>query len=245
MSTISDTYNQHTYRNKIFQNDLHSFDLTIDQTDLRVSLDDDYENKVFKSVYKYRRYIENYIFEHPDFLSSLKPLDFDELAPPIIKDMLYSSTIVGVGPMAAVAGAIAQYVGIDCLDWSKNAIVENGGDIYINLLDNHAVIGIYAGKSPLSYRVRLKVNAYDTPLGICTSSGRIGHSLSFGKADAVCVVSKSAVLSDAAATYLCNLFQNNDDIERLLDIGLNIEGITGLVIINDDRLGVRGEIELT
>jgi ApbE superfamily uncharacterized protein (UPF0280 family) len=244
MTTISNTYNQHTYRNKIFENSLYSFDVIIDQTDLRVSLDGSYEDNVFKSVYKYRRYIENYIKERPDFLSSLKPVDFDELAPPIIKDMIFSSRVVGVGPMASVAGAIAQYVGIDCLDFSKNVIVENGGDIYMNILNNSVIIGVYAGTSPLSYKVRLNINADTTPLGICTSSGSIGHSLSFGKADAVCVVSKSAVLSDAAATYLCNFVQNNDDIERVLDRGIKIEGVIGLVIIKEDRLGVRGEIEL-
>jgi ApbE superfamily uncharacterized protein (UPF0280 family) len=244
MSTISDTYNHHTYRNKIFKNSLHSFDVMVDQTNLRVSLDGNYENNVFKSVHKYRRYIENYIKERPDFLSSLKPVDYDELAPPIVKDMLISSSIVGVGPMASVAGAIAQYVGIDCLDYSKNVIVENGGDIYMNILNNSMIIGVYAGKSPLSYKVRLKIRAENTPLGICTSSGSVGHSLSFGKADAVCVVSKSAVLSDAAATFLCNLVKNSDDIEKVLDRGITIEGVIGLVIINEDRLGVRGEIEL-
>jgi len=149
-----------------------------------------------------------------------------------------------VGPMASVAGAIAQYVGIDCLEYSENVIVENGGDIYMNILNNSVIIGVYAGKSPLSYKVRLKIRAENTPLGICTSSGRVGHSLSFGNADAVCVVSKSAILSDAAATYLCNLVQNDDDIERVLDIGVTIDGVIGLVIINEDKLGVRGEIEL-
>jgi ApbE superfamily uncharacterized protein (UPF0280 family) len=244
MPTISDTYKHLTYRNKIFENDLHSFDVKVDQTDLRVSLDGDFANIVFDSVYKYRRYIENYINERPDFLSSLKPLDFDEFAPLIVKDMISSSSIVGVGPMASVAGAIAQYVGIDLLSYSENVIIENGGDIYLNLLNNSVIIGIYAGKSPLSYKVRLKIRPDETPLGICTSSGRVGHSLSFGKADAVCVVSKSAVLSDASATFLCNLVQNNDDIERVLDRGINIDGVIGLVIINEDKLGIRGDIEL-
>ena len=244
MPTISDTYNHHTYRNRIEENSLYSFDVMVGQTDICVSLDSDFKNNVFDSVYKYRRYIENYIKERPSFLSSLKPLDFDEFAPPIVKDMLLSSSIVGVGPMASVAGAIAQYVGIDCLEYSENVIVENGGDIYMNILNNSVIIGVYAGKSPLSYKVRLKIMAENTPLGICTSSGRVGHSLSFGNADAVCVVSKSAILSDAAATYLCNLVQNGDDIERVLDIGVTIDGVIGLVIINEDKLGVRGEIEL-
>jgi ApbE superfamily uncharacterized protein (UPF0280 family) len=244
MPTIPNTYKHHTYRNKIFENNLHSFDVKVGQTDLCISLDGYFKKNVYDSVYKYRSYIENYINERPSFLSSFKPLDFDEFAPPIVSDMISSSSVVGVGPMASVAGAIAQYVGCDCLEYSKNVIVENGGDIYLNILNNSVIIGIYAGKSPLSYKVRLKINATETPLGICTSSGKVGHSLSFGKADAVCVVSKSAILSDAAATYLCNLVQNNDDIERVLDIGVAIEGVIGLVIINEDRLGVRGEIEL-
>lgn len=248
MPIISDSYRrkqQHlAYRNKISKNNLHSFVVKVDQTDLRVSLDGDFENIAFDSVYKHRRYIENYINKRPDFLSALKPLEFDEFAPPIVKDMISASKTVGVGPMASVAGAIAQYVGIDCLEYSKNVIIENGGDIYLNILNNYVIIGVYAGKSPLSYKVRLRIRPENTPLGICTSSGKVGHSLSFGKADAVCVISKSAVLSDAAATFLCNIFQNNDDIERVLDRGINIEGVIGLVIINEDKLGMRGAIEL-
>ncbi len=228
----------------IYDNSLYSFDVKVDQTDLRVSLDDDFKNFVINSVYKYRRYLEKYIVERPEFLSSLKPVDFDEFAPPIIRDMISSSCTVGVGPMASVAGAIAQYVGVDCCSYSKNVIVENGGDIYLNILNNSMIIAIFAGKSPLSYKVRIKIQADDTPLGICTSSGKVGHSLSFGKADAACVISKSAVLSDAAATYLCNLVNKSKDIEGVLDKGIAIEGVKGIVIINDDRLGIRGEIEL-
>ena len=244
MPTISDSYKHNTYRNRIYDNSLYSFDVKVRETDLRVSLDGDFKDIVFESVHKYRRYVENYIMKRPEFLHSLKPVDSDEFAPPIVKDMISSSSIVGVGPMASVAGAIAQYVGIDCSSRSDNVIIENGGDIYMTLLHKCVSIGIYAGESPLSYKVSLKINSEDTPLGICTSSGKVGHSLSFGNANAVCVVSKSAVLSDAAATYLCNHVHTNDDIERALDIGINIKGVIGIVIINDDNLGVRGKIEL-
>lgn len=237
-------YCKRFYRNKIVCNYLNTYQLTIKETDLFISSDSDLRDIAIKSVQRHRNTIEEYIKFHPEFLTSLLPLNDDELSPPIIKDMINASRNSGVGPMAAVAGAIAEYVGLDILHSSDNVIVENGGDIFLNTPDSVIRVGIFAGESPLSYKIALKIKPEDTPLGICTSSSTVGHSLSFGMADAVCVKSKSTSLADAAATSICNLVNREGDIKKALDIGSKIDGVLGIVIIFRNKMGAFGDIEL-
>lgn len=238
-------YLQRTYRNRVSKGTLKSFHLQVKETDLYISADRNLERFARKSVHKHRKYLEEYIRYHPAFLNSLTPICRDDFAPSIIKNMIEASIISGVGPMAAVAGAIAQYVGTDLLQHSQNIIVENGGDIFLKSFNNEARVAIFAGKSPLSYKVSLLIRPEDTPIGICTSSGTVGHSLSFGIADAVCVTSKSTSLADATATYLCNLVKGEGDIKKVLDVGFRIKGVLGIVIIVNDKLGAVGAVELT
>ena len=166
------------------------------------------------------------------------------MAPAIIKDMLAASRAAGVGPMASVAGAIAEHVGRKLLSTSLNVVVENGGDIYLDVKDDMK-IGIFAGESPLSGRIALKITAGESPLGICTSSGTVGHSLSFGIADAICIKSKSAALADAAATAAGNLIQTKADVRKGLAKAMSIEGVLGVLIVTGDTLAVQGAMELT
>jgi hypothetical protein len=168
----------------------------------------------------------------------------DPLAPAIVKDMISASRVAGVGPMASVAGAIAEHVGRRILTKSINVVVENGGDIYLNVNDDMS-IGIFAGQSPLSGRIALKIQAAETPLGICTSSGTVGHSLSFGIADAVCIKSRSATLADAAATAVGNLIKSKSDVKKGLDRAMSIQGVLGVLIVTGDTLAVQGDMELT
>jgi len=145
--------------------------------------------------------------------------------------------------MAAVAGAIAEFVGSELLAFSPEVIVENGGDIYLRSLRKR-VIGIYAGKSPLTGKIGLEINGADTPLGICTSSGTIGHSLSYGKADAVIALSKSAILADAAATAIGNLIKELADISSGIELAKSIEGLKGVIIIIGSNMGLWGEVKI-
>jgi len=145
--------------------------------------------------------------------------------------------------MAAVAGAVAEWVSNDLLRFSKEVIVENGGDIYLST-SKERVIGIYAGRSPLSLKIGMVIRPEETPLGICTSSGTVGHSLSFGKADAVCILSKSAALADAAATAVGNIVRGKKDVESGLERGKTIGGVLGMVIVVEEKMGVWGNIRL-
>lgn len=232
-----------TYRNFSSSRHLSPFSVKVSETDLYILADSDLSEFTLETVLQYRTQIEEYIRIHPGFKTSLVPISDDPMAPEIIKDMIAASSVAGVGPMASVAGAIAEHVGRKLLADSLNVVVENGGDIYLDVKHDMS-IGILAGKSPLSGRIALKIKAGESPLGICTSSGTVGHSLSFGNADAVCIKSKSAALADAAATAAGNLIQSKADVKRGLAKAMSIQGVLGVLIVTGDTLAVQGDMEL-
>ncbi|MCD6453182.1 MAG: UPF0280 family protein [Dehalococcoidales bacterium] len=236
-------YEPRTYRCQIQDKELISFSVVVRETDLYIRALTNLRGLALKLVAGYRDTMERYIEQHPAFLTSLKPLPVDENAPPILQAMFVAATRTGTGPMASVAGAIAEFVGAELASSSTEIIVENGGDIYLKSQKNR-LIGIYAGKSLLSNKIGLEINASDTPLGICTSSGMVGHSLSYGKADAVTVVSKSTPLADAAATAIGNVIKQPSDIPNGIEMAKRTDGLKGVVIITGDSLGLWGEIKL-
>jgi ApbE superfamily uncharacterized protein (UPF0280 family) len=236
-------YEPRTYRHWVKDKDLVSFNVVVKETDLYIRAASDLKRKALKLVLKYREMLESYIERHPAFLTSLEPLAVGSDAPRIVTEMAEAANKVGVGPMAAVAGAIAECVGKELLESSPEVIVENGGDIYLKSSTDR-LIGIYAGKSPLTGKVGLEVKGKDTPIGICTSSGTVGHSLSFGKADAVIVFSKSTALADAAATAIGNIIKDADDIPRGIELAISIKGLNGIIIIKDDRIGLWGKVKI-
>ena len=236
-------YEPRTYRHWIKDKDLISFNIVVKETDLYIRASTNLEKKAYKLVVKYRNALERYIRRHPAFLTSLEPLPVSDDAPHIIIEMSAAAEKVGVGPMASVAGAIAEFVGNELLAFSPEIIIENGGDIYLKSLKKR-IVGIYAGKLPLTGKIGLEINGQDTPLGICTSSGTVGHSLSYGKADAVVVLSKSATLADAAATAIGNLIIKPSDIQNGLDFANGIEGLKGVVIIKGDQVGLWGKVKI-
>jgi ApbE superfamily uncharacterized protein (UPF0280 family) len=232
-----------TYRHWVEGKDLVSFNVAVKETDLYIRAASNLSRKAHRLVLKYRRILESYIERNPDFLTSLEPLPTSEDAPHIVKEMSEAGRKAGVGPMAAVAGAIAEFVGNELLAFTPEIIVENGGDIYLKSLKKR-IIGIYAVKSPWSGKIGLEINEHDIPQGICTSSGTVGHSLSFGKADAAIAIADSATLADAAATAIGNKISQPDDITAGIEFAKSIEGLKGVIIIEGDNIGVWGEVKL-
>ncbi len=232
-----------TYRNWVEGKDLTSFTVTVKETDLYIRAASNLKRKAHRLVLKYRKLLESYIERCPAFLTSLEPIPVPKDAPHIVREMAEAAARAGVGPMAAVAGAMAEFVGKELLVFSPEVIVENGGDIYLKSLKKRT-IGIYAGKSPLSGKIGLEIEGRDTPLGICTSSGTVGPSLSFGTADAVVTLSASATLADAAATAIGNIVKTPNDISRSIEFGAIIPGLKGLVIIKGENMGLWGEVKI-
>jgi ApbE superfamily uncharacterized protein (UPF0280 family) len=237
-------YRERIYRRLLSPQGLLTFQVRVRETDLFIAAQADLSVPALNSVHLYRGHLENYIKVHPEFLTSLTPLPKDALAPEIVRNMIIASDIAGVGPMAAVAGAMAELVGRDLERHSLEVMVENGGDIYLNC-KRELKIGIFAGESPLSNRLSLKIDPSKMPLGVCTSSGTVGPSRSFGRADAVCVLSRSAALADAAASQIGNVVKSKNDLGRAIGVGKEIPGVMGMVIIIEDQMTAWGDLELT
>ncbi|MDO8886497.1 UPF0280 family protein [Candidatus Oleimmundimicrobium sp.] len=236
-------YREKFYRKWLRTIDLVTFQIQVEETDLFIAADKNLYREAMDTVFKYRGEIENYIEENPLFETSLSPIDISITAPLIVNEMILAAQSVDVGPMAAVAGAIAEFVGKDLLKHSEEIIVENGGDVFLKTTKPR-LVGVYAGETPLSGKLALNILPEQTPLGICTSAGTVGHSLSFGKADAVVVLSKNTPLADAAATAIGNLVQEVEDIEEGLSFAKGIKDILGVLIIKDNKMGVWGEIDI-
>ena len=231
------------YRYWVKDDDLVSFNVTVKQTDLYIRARSNLRDKALKSVLKHRANLEAYIEHHTLFLTTLEPYQVEVKAPAIVKEMARASQIAGVGPMAAVAGALAEAVGRDLLAFSSEVIVENGGDIFLKTRRKR-LVGVYAGYSPFTGRIALEIAPKETPLGICTSSGSIGHSLSLGNANAAIVLSPWAALADAAATALGNLVKTARDIPQAIEKARSIEGLHGVIIIIGDAMGVWGKVKI-
>lgn len=222
---------------------LAPFNVTVKETNLNIQADSDLSEQAVRSILTHRQYIENHIVRFPRFADSLTPLSDPGIVPKIISEMTNAAKVAGVGPMAAVAGAVAQSVGRDLLKWSSNILVENGGDIFIKS-ETQTIFTIYAGSSPLSMKAGIKVARRPASFAMCTSSGTVGHSKSFGKADAVTVLADCCALADAAATSLGNKIQTPKDIEKAIAVGKEMTGVQGIVIISGKQIGLWGAVEL-
>lgn len=244
ISNNNSMYQPRTYRHRVKNEDLVSFEVVVRETDLHISACNNLESSAMESVLRHRQPIERYIQEHPLFWHTLEPCIVEDNAPAIVKRMAEAGDVAGVGPMAAIAGAIAEYVGNDLLEHCSEVIVENGGDIFMKT-ERIRRVGIFAGEdSPFTHKISLEIKPEDTPLGVCTSSGTVGHSLSFGSADAVIVLSSSAALADAVATAICNKIKTVDDINTQIAQAGIYYGISGLVIIKEDKIGIWGNVKL-
>ena len=201
----------------------------------------DYSLSVIKQL---RQCLDRYIAKDPSFYSSLTPVLVDAEAPDVIQQMADCAQLAKVGPMAAVAGIVAQHLGLALLNKVDEVMVENGGDIFL-ATKYDCIIGLYAGdQSPFTGKVGLKILADQTPIGICTSAGTVGPSLSFGCADAVTVLSPSTPLADAVATASANRIKRAQDIDETIAWARSIPEVMGIVIIKDARIGLWGDIEI-
>ena len=235
--------------------DLVTFRVSVAESDLQISAERDLSEEAEQALLVVREELEAYVAEDPQFERTLAPHTPLPGAPPIAVEMAEAGRRCGVGPMAAVAGAVAEHVGRALLRAmaggkllpnegpNPTVIVENGGDIFLQTA-RPRVAAIYAGSSPLTGRVGIRLNLVNEPLGLCTSSGTVGPSLSLGRADAAIVLAHSATLADAAATALGNRIQTADDIERGLAFIKHIAGLLGAAVVVGESLGAWGEVEL-
>jgi ApbE superfamily uncharacterized protein (UPF0280 family) len=231
-----------TYR-RWLRSDLCTFTVRVAESDLLISAERPLREAAERALRVARSDLERYLERDPQFAETLKPREALAGAPDIVLQMAEAAQPCAVGPMAAVAGAVAQAVGEALLAETGEVIVENGGDVFLHTT-RPRLAAICAGDSPLSGRLGIQINQMGRPLGLCTSSGTVGHSLSFGKADAAIVLADSAPLADAAATALGNRVRSPADIETALEPLKDIEGVLGGAVVAGEHLGAWGEVEL-
>lgn len=236
-------FQERAYRVWRGQGGLVAFRACVKETDLWILAPRPLPEQAVESIMRHRRGLEQYLLANPDFLRSLTPLPSDPLAPPLVKAMLAGAQVAGTGPMAAVAGAIAQAVAQDLKALAGAVVVENGGDLYLDA-GRDLTVGLGAGDSPLSGRLALAIKAEQMPLAMATSSGSVGHSLSLGRADAATVLAPDGALADAAATALGNRVQTPADLAPALDWVSGLPRVLGAVIILGRKLAAWGQVEL-
>ena len=242
------TYQPRFYREKFSNGRFESFSFALEQTDLWVGVD--------KSAYcvsmiefckmkvkNLRDEIERYIRYNPEFLNTLDPIVVDDIMPELASEMAEAANKAKVGPMAAIAGCFAGYIGRQIMEnYNINELViENGGDIFASVV-NPLSVSVYAGESFFSDKTVVIVPP--GTYGICTSSGTVGHSYSMGKADAVMVICKDITLADAYATALANRVQSQEHVDNVVSLAKSKEEILSCVIVCEDKIGICGKFDV-
>ncbi|AEG17332.1 UPF0280 family protein [Methanobacterium paludis] len=199
-------------------------------------------------ILEQRMELTAYIRVHPEFLTSLEPLVVETMPPtPLIVSMMArAGRRAEVGPMAAVAGTIAQLsMGFMLKNGAKYVIADNGGDVALKT-NKDVTVGLYAGESSLSGKIGFKIKHEKTPMGICTSSGTVGHSISFGRADSVTIFADEASIADALATSIANSAVGDSDniaVHNCLERADNFkEHIRGTMVVVGESAGTMGKI---
>ncbi|MCK5731295.1 MAG: UPF0280 family protein [Draconibacterium sp.] len=243
-------FEERTYRTQFNTDRFTGFEISYLETDLWIGVDlpsfqPEIKELVLAKIKELRNKLDEYINEEPFFKKSLKPFLPTEIAPDEAIEMAVAAEKAGIGPMSAVAGLFAREIGEEIIqNFSVNELViENGGDIYV-LLKDEMVLSVFAGDSILSERIGLVIPPEKNKLGICTSAGTVGPSISYGKADAVVVVCEDILLADAFATALGNKVKSPNDVEKVIKQSEKFPEILSLLIICEDKIGIRGDYEM-
>lgn len=239
-------YRERSYRSRFSNDERRWFCVKFLESDLWIGVDNgsyraSMEADTYAMLVDLRRQMDAYLLMDPQYKTALTPYDAGLEAPNILKEMSRVSHKTGIGPMSAVAGAVAKKVA-EFLG-TQEVIVENGGDIYAQAASDMD-ISVFAGQSPLSEKIGLHIPAAEFPLGICTSSGTVGPSLSLGRADAVMIVCRDVLLADSYATAMANRIKTVDDLQSVIDRISALPEILGAIAVKDDRMAITGRFEL-
>lgn len=235
-------YEERFYRNSAFSK--FTIEVSYKESDLLISTAKEIEQEVCHQILKkYYEEIEQYVKKTPAFLTSLSPLEVDNNAPAIVKEMMRVSWITKIGPFSSVAGAIALYVGKEILTYSDEVIIENGGDIFLKINEDKK-LGIYLGENSQMQNLSLRIKSRKHPFGIASSSSSFGHSLNFGGAQLVTVIAKDAVIADGFATSLSNRIKKDRDIVEVLEFVKMDPFLEGIFIYFEEKMFLWGALEL-
>jgi len=241
---------ERTYRNQFSKQRFQSFGVNYKETDLWIGVDptsfrEEMKEVAHSKVVQLRSEMEAYLLSDPVFGKTFEPHQVEPNAPEIVRWMAEAANRAGVGPMASVAGAFSEMVGRHLMQQFEiqELVVENGGDIFLKIEQN-LLMSVYAGNSPLSGKIGIEIQAFESPLGVCTSAGTVGPSISLGKTDATMIVCRNTALADALATTFGNLVQVPEDVQAVTQQTEHFPEILSAVIICRDKIGIRGKFEM-
>lgn len=226
------------YRRWTAPDGLTAFNVSLKQSDLLIAAERDVSKEAQSVLKAVRKDLEAYLVRDPDFGSALEPYEVGSRAPYVVRVMAGAALLCGVGPMAAVAGAVAEEVGRALLPCTDEVVVENGGDVFARLR-RPLNFGLYSGEAnPI---LRIELPSSPEGIGVASSSARIGPSLSLGDADVATVVASSAALADACATAFCNRIHSPRDLKQAVDWALGVDGVKGAVAVCGGETALGGE----
>ncbi len=239
-----------TYRQQFSAQRFRSFLVNYKETDLWIGVDPasfhpKMESVAQETVRKLRSEMEQYLMTDPEFGRTFLPCEAQPNAPEIVQILAQAGKRAGTGPMAAVAGAFSEQVGKVLLRQFNisELVIENGGDIFL-LLKHDLILSVFAGKSVLSEKIGVVIPASASPLGVCTSAGTVGPSVSFGKADAVMIACSDTALADAFATAFANRVKSPELVQQTVESSTEFAEILSIVAICGDKLGIRSNFEI-
>jgi ApbE superfamily uncharacterized protein (UPF0280 family) len=215
--------------------------IEVEETAATVAAGREFIGPAAKSIKSTRMHIERQIRKDPFFLTTLEPYDPEPGSPRPIFRMCEAAKAAGVGPMAAVAGVVAQEA-MEAMAESGcvHGWVDNGGDI--SLLAQEPVTVEVFTEPGSSRAVALEVDPSPSITAICTSSGRLGHSISFGDSDASVVIAKDAVLADALATAIGNRVKDTRSIKSCFDDFKDLPGFVAGLVLRDGDATMFGKV---
>lgn len=250
MSSSSLTASFRSYRRAAPHAGERSFQIVVEQSDLWITVGGVAKNAPclretsLARVRELRSQISAWMLLDPAFAGSLTPVAAPGHAPEVIRRMCEASAVMGVGPMATVAGAVAALTAEALLPWCSDCMVENGGDSMLHSTKERIVALLPDPGRKAVLGLRIPAEAF--PLSLCASSGRFGHSLSFGNGDLAVVRARDAFLADAAATAFCNMLKTPDDAGRTAEHAATFQqaGIDGVFLQCGSGIGIWGDMEL-
>lgn len=215
----------------------------VGQTALAIVCDGVFLDTVRDAVFRAREIVESKIAEDPFFGITYDPYPPKEGDDALIIRMCQASERAGVGPMAGVAGAVADHaVRAAAEAGCRHIVIENGGDISM-LTDRPVHIGLFAGEKGFE-DLALEVGPTGRVCGICSSSGKIGPSVSFGSSGICTVFSEDTVLADCCATALGNMISSGtkEELAHSAETVCSIEGVDGCICVCNGSMSVCGTV---
>jgi len=213
----------------------------VEESAVTIVADDVYHRVAKDAIFEARDILHGKIAEDPFFATTFYPYKEDLSDDPLVRHMCRCSLLADVGPMACVAGAVANHAVTRMVEeGAAFAIVENGGDIAL-MIDRPVTVGLFTGDDRLK-DIAMQVQPRDGIFGICSSSGKIGPSVSFGMSDICTVISSDVLLADGCATAFGNLVKNGDDIASASERICSIPGVEGCVASVDGKVCLQGDV---